>query len=196
MYGQLWSFVILLCFWPIGPLQHGASVLVDAWQRWSFGEENDGQFSGVASTLPSWRPPQNGTDGPTYAAFKGDFIFTLQILPFVYHLVVTDSINWNSEWCGYPGDDEEMLGGKPVCDVSSHCCGSLASLQLSSEPGAQQVPCLSFEQHMYEIIFHSLAWVSRTFLGLKEAFYKLQLIRLKDKQILLCAELVASWNLQ
>lgn len=196
MYGQLWSFVIMLCSWPVGPLQHGASVLVDARQRWGFGEENDGEFSAVASTFPAWRPPQNGTDGPTYAAFKGDFTFTLRILPFVYRLVVTDSVNWNGEWCGYPGDDEEMLGGKPVCVVSSHSCGSLASLQLSSEPGAQQVPCFSFQQHIYKIIFHSLAWVSRVFLGLKEALYKLQLIRLKDKQILLCAGPVASCNLQ
>lgn len=124
------------------------------------------------------------------------FTFTLQILTFVYRLVVTDSINWNSEWCGYPGDDEEMLGGKPVCVVSSHSCGSLASLQLPSEPGAQQVLCLNFQQHIFKIIFHSLAWVSRAFLGLKEALYKLQLFRHKDKQILLCAELVALWNLQ
>lgn len=186
----------MLCSWPIGPLQHGASVLVDARQRWSSGEEDDGEFSAVASTFPAWRPPQNGTDGPAYAAFKGDFTFTLRILAFVYRLVVTDSINWNGEWCGHPGDDEEMLGGKPVCVVSSHSCGSLASLQLSSEPGAQQVPCLTFQQHIYKIIFHSLAWVSRAFLGLKEALYKLQLIRLNDKQILLCAELVASCNLQ
>lgn len=83
MYGQLWSFVIMLCFWPIGPLQHGASVLVDAGQRWSFGEENNGEFSAVASTFPAWRPPQNGTDGSTYATFKGDFTFALQIHPFV-----------------------------------------------------------------------------------------------------------------
>ncbi len=69
----------------------------------------------------------------------------LHPLPPLWHfasvlfLVVTNFINWNSDWWRDPGDNEEMLGGKPVCVVSTHSCGCMASLQLSSQPKAQQV---------------------------------------------------------
>lgn len=61
------------------------------------------------------------------------------LLSFVELVAIADFLDGNSEWCGHPGDDEEMLGGKSLCVVSSHSCGSLASLQLSSEPRTQQV---------------------------------------------------------
>lgn len=61
------------------------------------------------------------------------------IFPSVLLLVVTSFINWNSVWWRDPGYHETMLGGKPVCAVSTHCCGCMAPLPLSTQPKAPQV---------------------------------------------------------
>lgn len=68
---------------------------------------------------------------------------TTQILfwafPLFYFLVGTGFINWHSGWWWDPGDHEEMLGGKPVCAVSTHSCGCMAPLPLSPQPRDKQV---------------------------------------------------------
>lgn len=57
--------VVLTClviqcaaFWSVGPLQHGATVLAAAGQRWSCGEKHDGGVSTITQTLSAGKPTQ------------------------------------------------------------------------------------------------------------------------------------------
>lgn len=83
----------------------------------------------------------------------------LLMYPSALLLVVTGFINWNSDWWRHPGDHEEMLGGQPVCAVSTHSCGCMASLPLSPQHRAQQV--LFSYMHARYFWLHSKTWISR-----------------------------------
>lgn len=64
-------------------------------------------------------------------------------------VAIRGSFNRHGEWRGDPGDHDSVLGGKPVCAVSSHCCGCVASLSPSSQRGTEQV------QHPSQLLAHT-----------------------------------------
>lgn len=161
--------VVLTClviqcaaFWSVGPLQHGATVLAAAGQRWSYGEKHDGGVSTITQTLSAGKPTQACRNHSLYTCRHAGLLVSseterssaIQSL-YVLLAVVTRFIDWNSDWWGDPGDHEEMLGGKPVCPVSSHSCSRMASLPLSSQPRAQQVrqsPFIYWATHTQDVV--------------------------------------------